>query len=237
LIGVIAQSLLPQKSGNGRVLATEVMVSNVAIQNLISRGALNEIRGQLDANINGPSYTLGRCLADLIRRDLISKEVARQYIKNPADLEYYIKSSSAAPLSRLSQNQMDNLFEKSIVVIDRDQKQRILVQERLKAKGFLNVYTLAKNSETMEKVHFLRPDIVILDSLHEFMLTSDFCREIKALEFNPKILVIADDTHAAEIIAATQAPGAEAVVVRSSESELLLKAISKIDFTNRPVVT
>lgn len=235
LIGVIAQSLLPQKTGNGRVLATEVMISNIAIQNLISRGALNEIRGQLDANINGPSYSLGRCLADLIRRDLITKEVAKQFIKNTADLDYHMKSNLATPLNRLTQAQMDNIMEKSIVVIDRDQKQRIQVQERLKAKGFLNVYTLPKNAETMEKVQFLRPDIVVLDALHEFMLTADFCREIKALDCNPKLLVIADDTRAAEIIAATQAPGAESVVVRSSESELLIKAITKIDFTNKPI--
>lgn len=229
LVGVISQSLLPQKESNGRVLATEVMLGSVAIQNLIHRGALNEIRGQLDANVNGSSHTLERCMADLIRRNLIARESAQQFTKNPRDLDFFIKAGASAAIVRFTQSQWEEFYRKSIVIIDHDARQRVFVEEKLKAKGFLSVVSLPKNKETMDKVQSLKPDIVVLDVIYEFKSTADFCRELKALSFAPKLILIAE-TSSNETVAAATAIGAEGVVVRTAECELLINAITRLDF-------
>lgn len=230
LIGVISQSLLPQKEGNSRVLATEVMIASVAIQNLIHRGALNEIRGHMDANVNGQSHTLERCMADMIRRGLISKESAQQYTKNRRDLDHFIKAGVSASLDTFTQSQWEELYKKSVVVIDRDPKQGTHVETKLKDKGFITVTSLGKNKETMDKVQALRPDIVVLDVAHEFKTTTDYCREIKALDFNPKLILISETPQATETIEAVQALGAEGIVVRTNELELLIKNMTKLEF-------
>jgi twitching motility protein PilT len=231
LLGVIAQSLLPHKDGNGLVLATEVMIANVAIQNLIHRGALNDLRSQLDANFDGASYSLERCLADLITRNMITKTTAHQYVKNTSELEHFILRGASASLNWFTNNQWDNLYKKSILVIDNNQQQRDLIKERLKTKGFLNVETVAKTKETLETLKTLRPDIVILDAINEYLPTNEFCYEIKAMDFSPKLILIAENSSAMERLETTQAFGAEQVVVKTTEYEPLIRAIAKINFS------
>ncbi len=231
LVGIISQSLVPLKEGNGRVLATEVMVSSVAIQNLIQRGVLNELRGQMDSSVHGNSHTLERCLADLIRRNLIAKEAALQFTKNPRDLDFFIKTGAAAALDHFTQNQWNELFKKTIVVIDHDLKQRVHVENKLKGKGFMSVISLGKNKETMEKVQSLRPQIVVLDVVNEFRSTVDYCRDIKALDFKPKLVLLAETVQSTDSAAAAQSVGADMLVVKTNECELLIKAMTKLDFT------
>jgi ActR/RegA family two-component response regulator len=236
LVGVISQSLVPLKEGNGRVLATDVMIATVAIQNLIHRGALNEIRGQMDASVHGASHTLERCLADMMRRNLITKESALKYTKNPRDLEFFIKTGEAAALNTFTQSQWDELYKNSIVIIDRDQQHRVQSEERLKARGFLSVNHLGKNKETMDRLQSLRPDIVVLDVVHEFKSTVDFCKEIKALNFNPKLILTTETIQSTETAEAAQKVGADGLVVKTNDCELLIKAITKLDFStvNKP---
>jgi twitching motility protein PilT len=232
LIAVISQSLVPLKDGNGRVLATDVMIATVAIQNLIHRGALNEIRGQMDASVHGASHTLERCLADMMRRNLITKESAMKYTKNPRDLEFFIKTGEAAALNTFTQSQWDELYKKSIVIIDRDQQHRTQSEERLKARGFITVNSLGKNKETMDKLQNLRPDIVVLDVVHEFKSTVDFCKEIKALNFNPKLILATETVQSSDTAEAAQRIGDDSLVVKTNDCELLIKVITKLDFSN-----
>lgn len=229
LIGIISQSLVPLKEGNGRVLATEVMVSSVAIQNLIQRGVLNELRGQMDSSVHGQSHTLERCLADLIRRNLISKESALQYTKNPRDLEFFIKTGAVAALNNFTQSQWIELYKRSVVVIDRDLNQRIHIENKLKAKGFASVSSLAKNKETIDRLQALRPEIVVLDVEYEFKPTVDFCREIKALDFRPKLILVAELIQSTDAAEAAQKVGADGLVVKTNDCELLIKAMTKLD--------
>lgn len=230
LVGIISQSLVPLKEGNGRVLATEVMVSSVAIQNLIMRGVLNELRGQMDSNVHGNSHTLERCLADLIRRNLITKESALQFTKNPRDLDFFIKAGAAAGLDHFTQNHWNELFKKTVVIIDHDLRKRVHVENKLKGKGFKNVISLGKNKETMEKVQSLRPEIVVLDVANEFRSTVVYCREIKALDFKPKLILLAETVQSTESAAAAKSVGADMLVVNTNECELLIKAMTKLDF-------
>ncbi|MBP6343544.1 MAG: PilT/PilU family type 4a pilus ATPase [Candidatus Omnitrophica bacterium] len=235
LLGVVSQSLVPLKNTEGRVLATDVLVTSVAIQNLIHRGVLNEIRGHMDANVQGTSHTLERCLADLIRRDLITKETAMTYTKNPRDLDYFIKAGDAAALNTFSPDQWEELYLRSILIVDRDVKQRTQIEEKLRAVGFKSVNHLGKNKETMDKILHSRPDIVVLDIEHEFKPTVDFCKEIKALSWSPKLILLTESlvqlNQASEL---AQSVGADGLAVKTNEAELLVKAMTRLEFPPVP---
>lgn len=231
LIGVVAQSLIPLKNGSGRALATEVMVSTVAIQNLILRGALNEIRGQMDADDSGQSHSLERSLAHMIRKDIITKQAALQYTKNTHALDYFLRTGATTSPETFLQSQWDELYNRTVVIIDRDFQERTHIDLKLKAKGFTKVSTLGRSKETMERIQKLQPDIVVLDMGYEFMSTFDYCREIKNLECKPKLILIAETLQSTDATTAKNV-GAEGFVVKTNDCELLIKAMTKLDFSS-----
>lgn len=88
LIGVVGQILIPRKNETGRVLATEVLIVNMAIRNLIRRGSFVEIRGQLDNDVKSGTHTLETCLSRLANEGTISQDTAREYAKYPQFLRF-----------------------------------------------------------------------------------------------------------------------------------------------------
>jgi len=73
LQGVVTQMLIPKASGAGRVLATEVMLPNAAIRNLISEDKLHQIYSQMQ--IGHPKFgmqTMNQALADLFAGNAIT---------------------------------------------------------------------------------------------------------------------------------------------------------------------
>jgi twitching motility protein PilT len=89
LYGVVAQRLLPQKSGQGRIVACEVMTASALIRELIldplkvkdiadviKKGSLAEGMLGFDA-----------CLFDLYKRGEITDETALQHATSPTDLK------------------------------------------------------------------------------------------------------------------------------------------------------
>ncbi len=82
LAAVVGQQLLPHKSEAGRVLATEVMVSTVAIRNMIRRSSQSEIRSQMETGREG-MYTIEQCLTTLVKQGKISEETALTHAKFP----------------------------------------------------------------------------------------------------------------------------------------------------------
>jgi len=84
LIGVIGQTLIQNISGNGRVLATEVLIPTLPIRNLIRRGSLLEIRGQMEdpGSKNLGMHTLEQSLSSLVTQGFISKETALDHAKH-----------------------------------------------------------------------------------------------------------------------------------------------------------
>ena len=77
LEGIISQQLIPNKNANGMVLASEVLVVNPAIRNLIREGKHYQINSLIQTgSING-MRSLERNLANLCKSDLISEEDAR----------------------------------------------------------------------------------------------------------------------------------------------------------------
>jgi twitching motility protein PilT len=77
LEGVITQCLIPKASGSGRVLASEVMVPNAAIRNLIREDKLHQIYSQMQIGQSKfGMQTLNQCLCELYIKKTITLEDA-----------------------------------------------------------------------------------------------------------------------------------------------------------------
>lgn len=86
LNAIVAQQLLPRKDSVDRVLASEVVVANMAVRNTIRRNSLAEMRSQMESGREG-MYTLEQCLSALVRNGLISVDTAQAHAKYPRLLE------------------------------------------------------------------------------------------------------------------------------------------------------
>ena len=87
LKGVFTQQLVPLKDGDGRVLATEIMVANYAIQNLIREGKTIQIPSAIQSGVNLGMHTLNSDLLQLVKRQKITKEEALRVSSSPSELE------------------------------------------------------------------------------------------------------------------------------------------------------
>lgn len=77
LEGILAQQLIPKKSGSGRVLAIEVLVPNPAIRNLIREDKIHQIYSMMQTGqAKFGMQTMNQSLLDLYSRRLISYEDA-----------------------------------------------------------------------------------------------------------------------------------------------------------------
>ncbi len=82
LRAVISQTLLKTKDGAGRVAAHEIMVGTPAIRNLIREGKIAQMYSAIQTGQNLGMQTLDQCLADLVRRNLVSAAEARIRAQN-----------------------------------------------------------------------------------------------------------------------------------------------------------
>ena len=83
LKGVVSQTLLPKRSGFGRVAAREVMTVTPAISNLIREGKTHEIYSAIDTGAKFGMISLDRALLQLVEEGLISREDAITKAHNP----------------------------------------------------------------------------------------------------------------------------------------------------------
>ena len=86
LTGVITQTLVPFARKEGRIAATEVMLNNTAVANLIKEKKTNQIQTVLQSNLSSGMHTLNYSLANLVKTRVISREAALKHSENPADL-------------------------------------------------------------------------------------------------------------------------------------------------------
>lgn len=85
LVGVVSQRLVTRLEG-GRIPATEVMLANAAVRNLIREDKVHQIDLTIDTSSEEGMISLNRSLADLVRRREISLENAEIYSLNPSEL-------------------------------------------------------------------------------------------------------------------------------------------------------
>ncbi|WP_434631631.1 type IV pilus twitching motility protein PilT [Chromobacterium sp. CV08] len=79
---VIAQTLLKTKDGQGRVAAHEIMMGTPAIRNLIRENKIAQINSMIQTGQQYGMQTLDQCLADLVRRNIVSPGEARAKASN-----------------------------------------------------------------------------------------------------------------------------------------------------------
>jgi twitching motility protein PilT len=86
LQGIVTQQLLPTADGQGRVCATEILVPTPAIRNLIREGKTHQIYSALQTGGAHGMQTMDAALADLVRRNKISRELAEARSSSPEEL-------------------------------------------------------------------------------------------------------------------------------------------------------
>ena len=80
LVGVISQRLFPTADKKGRKAATEILVNNAAIANLIRNEKIHQIQSTMQTSRAQGMHTLEMSIRDLIERNVIQKEAASQYL-------------------------------------------------------------------------------------------------------------------------------------------------------------
>jgi twitching motility protein PilT len=86
LVGVCTQQLLPTIDGRGRVVACELLIPTPAVRNLIREGKTHQIYSVMQTGTMHGMVTMDASLADLVRRGLISRELAQRRSSTPEDL-------------------------------------------------------------------------------------------------------------------------------------------------------
>jgi twitching motility protein PilT len=87
IVAVISQVLLPRKDKRGRVAGFEIMLMTPAIGNLIRKNETNKIQSTLQTSRRMGMITLDDYLLDLVKREVVSREVALDAAQDPKDLE------------------------------------------------------------------------------------------------------------------------------------------------------
>jgi twitching motility protein PilT len=82
LQGVVCQLLLPRASGEGRVLATEVMIATSAIRNLIREQEIEQIPTIMQTGSQFGMNTMDKSLKELYQKGLITIDTAMAKVKN-----------------------------------------------------------------------------------------------------------------------------------------------------------
>jgi twitching motility protein PilT len=84
LRGVVSQVLLPRQDKDGRIVATEVLVCNSAVANLIRKGNISDIRGMMETGSRFGMHTLEQTLESLYTQGTVSRDNLLPYVSDAA---------------------------------------------------------------------------------------------------------------------------------------------------------
>jgi twitching motility protein PilT len=95
LEGIMCQTLLPKASGDGRVMALEILVPNPAIRNLIREDKIHQIYSMMQTGQDKfGMQTFNQALASLYHKRQITLEAAMQRSSNADELRELIERGS-----------------------------------------------------------------------------------------------------------------------------------------------
>jgi len=86
LQGIVTQTLLPTSRGDGRVPATEILIPDDAVRNLIRQAKVEQIYSIMQTGAKRGMQTLEQALTDLVNTGLITPEVALSRSSRPDQL-------------------------------------------------------------------------------------------------------------------------------------------------------
>lgn len=90
LEGIVSQQLLPRIDGEGLAVASEVMITNSAIRNLIREGKHYQINSIIQTGQNEGMQLMESDLANLYLKGIVSKEEILFTSQNPSALSQFI---------------------------------------------------------------------------------------------------------------------------------------------------
>ena len=92
LVAIVSERLVPRQGG-GRIPATEIMLTNSAIRNLIREKKIYQIDLVIETSVQEGMVSLNRSLVNLVRRKEVSLEQAEGFSLNPAELRILLERS------------------------------------------------------------------------------------------------------------------------------------------------
>jgi twitching motility protein PilT len=87
LEGIVSQVLVPTRARDGRVAACEVLVGTAAVRNLIREAKTHQIPMAMSTGAQHGMCTLDQALAELVRANVIDREMAASFARLPDELE------------------------------------------------------------------------------------------------------------------------------------------------------
>jgi twitching motility protein PilT len=86
LQAVVTQQLLPSTAGQGRVVASEVLIATAAVRNLIREGKVHQLYSVIQGGSRYGMRTMDSSLAELVRTNKISLDAALEHCRTPEDI-------------------------------------------------------------------------------------------------------------------------------------------------------
>jgi len=83
LQGVISQLLLPKASGEGRIMASEILIATPGIRNLIREQEVEQIPTLMQTGSQYGMKTMDKSLKELFQQGMITLDTAMSKVKNP----------------------------------------------------------------------------------------------------------------------------------------------------------
>ncbi len=96
LMGVVTQQLLPTRGGKGRVVAAEVLMPTPAVRNLIREAKTHQIYSVMQTGSQHGMQTMDSALVDLVRRNVISREMAEHRSSTPEEFRRLMGEAAGA---------------------------------------------------------------------------------------------------------------------------------------------
>jgi len=95
LVAIISQQLLPRANTPGRIAATEVLLANAAVRNLIREAKAHQITSVLQTSTNEGMESMDQCLARLYKTGYITYEDAMERSVHPEELKKLMYTGTA----------------------------------------------------------------------------------------------------------------------------------------------
>jgi twitching motility protein PilT len=91
LRGIVSQQLVPSADGSGRVLAAEVLISSLAVANMIRERKTHQLSSVMQTGRNVGMQRMDDALADLWQANLITSQSAILYSHDPKAMEMRVR--------------------------------------------------------------------------------------------------------------------------------------------------
>ncbi len=97
LSAIITQQMLPKISGDGRVVAYEIMIATPAVRALIREGKSYQLTSVIQTGASLGMITMDACLADMYKKKMITYELGESRSVDPKEYTRLAKLGEVAP--------------------------------------------------------------------------------------------------------------------------------------------